>query len=57
MTDSFASTQDTARVQPGAFLTLHYRLSGATCDVVNTFCAKPSSQTLVMGELALALGD
>ena len=57
MTDSFASTQDTARVQPGAFLTLHYRLSGATGDVVNTFGGKPSTLTLGMGELAPALEE
>ena len=51
MTDSFVSTQDTARVQPGAFLTLHYRLSGATGDVVNTFGGKPSTLTLTLAIL------
>ena len=57
MTDSFVSSQDTARVQPGAFLTLHYRLSGAPGDVVNTFGGKTSTLTLGMGELAPALEE
>lgn len=46
-----------ARVQAGAFLTLHYRLSGPTGEVVNTFGGKPSTLTLGMGELAPALEE
>ena len=36
-------------VEPGSFLTLHYRLSGPQGDVINTFGGKPAtlSQTSV----------
>jgi FKBP-type peptidyl-prolyl cis-trans isomerase SlpA len=43
-------------IQPGAFLTLHYRLSGADgADIVNTFGGKPATLTLGTGELAPAM--
>ena len=31
-----------ARVQPGSFLTLHYRLAGPAGDIINTFGDKPA---------------
>ena len=43
-------------VQPGSFLTLHYRLAGPDgADVVNTFAAKPATLSLGMGQLAPAI--
>ncbi len=43
-------------VQPGSFLTLHYRLAGPDgADVVNTFQDKPATLTLGTGQLAPAL--
>ena len=40
-------------VQPGSFLTLHYRLAGPDgADVVNTFADKPATLSLGMGQLA-----
>jgi len=45
-----------AQVQPGSFLTLHYRLAGPDgADIVNTFDAKPATLSLGAGELAPAL--
>src|SRR5262245_45119876 len=42
-------------VQPGSFLTLHYRLAGPDgADVVNTFADKPATLSLGTGELAPA---
>ena len=41
-----------ATVQPDSFLTLHYRLTGAEGDIVNTFADAPA--TLQMGEGVLA---
>jgi FKBP-type peptidyl-prolyl cis-trans isomerase SlpA len=44
------------QVQPGSFLTLHYRLSGPDgLDVINTFDDKPATLSLGTGELAPAL--
>ena len=44
------------RIQPGSFLTLHYRLAGADgTDVVNTFGGKPATLSLGTGQLAPAL--
>jgi FKBP-type peptidyl-prolyl cis-trans isomerase SlpA len=44
------------RIQPGSFLTLHYRLAGADgADVVNTFGGKPATLSLGTGQLAPAL--
>lgn len=42
-------------VQPGSFLTLHYRLSGPAGDVVNTFASAPATLTLGTGELSPAV--
>ena len=43
-------------VQPGSFLTLHYRLAGPDgADIVNTFTEKPATLSLGTGELAAAL--
>jgi FKBP-type peptidyl-prolyl cis-trans isomerase SlpA len=44
------------RIQPGSFLTLHYRLAGPDGgDVVNTFGGKPATLSLGTGQLAPAL--
>lgn len=45
------------RVQPGSFLTLHYRLAGPQGDVVNTFGGKPATLSLGAGELSPAVED
>lgn len=43
-------------VQPGSFLTLHYRLSGPDgADVVTTFGAQPATLSLGAGQLAPAI--
>ncbi|WAC75303.1 FKBP-type peptidyl-prolyl cis-trans isomerase [Roseateles sp. SL47] len=43
-------------VQPGSFLTLHYRLTGPDGqDVINTFDDKPATLSLGAGELAPAI--
>jgi FKBP-type peptidyl-prolyl cis-trans isomerase SlpA len=43
-------------VQPGSFLTLHYRLAGPDGDdIVNTFADKPATLSLGTGELAPAM--
>ena len=44
------------QVQPGSFLTLHYRLKGPDgADLVNTFNDKPATLSLGTGELAPAM--
>jgi FKBP-type peptidyl-prolyl cis-trans isomerase SlpA len=43
------------RVQPGSFLTLHYRLAGPDGDIINTFKDKPATLTLGTGELSPAV--
>ena len=44
------------QVQPGSFLTLHYRLSGPDgADLINTFNDKPATLSLGSGELAPAI--
>ena len=48
-------TSTLACVQPGSFLTLHYRMAGPAGDVINTFNGKPATLTLGTGELAPAL--
>ena len=48
-------TTTPARVQPGSFLTLHYRLAGPAGDIINTFGSQPATLTLGTGELAPAL--
>jgi FKBP-type peptidyl-prolyl cis-trans isomerase SlpA len=48
----------TPLVQPGSFLTLHYRLSGPDgADVVNTFGDKPATLSLGSGQLAPAIEE
>lgn len=43
-------------VQPGSFLTLHYRLSGPDgADIINTFDDKAATLSLGTGELAPAM--
>jgi FKBP-type peptidyl-prolyl cis-trans isomerase SlpA len=42
-------------VQPGSFLTLHYRLAGPTGDIINTFGGKPATLSLGAGELSPAV--
>jgi FKBP-type peptidyl-prolyl cis-trans isomerase SlpA len=43
-------------VQPGSFLTLHYRLAGPDgADLVNTFDDQPATLSLGTGELAPAV--
>ena len=44
-------------VEPGAFLTLHYRLSGPQGDVINTFGKRPSTISLGTGQLAPAVEE
>jgi FKBP-type peptidyl-prolyl cis-trans isomerase SlpA len=48
-------TSTLASVQPGSFLTLHYRMAGPAGDVVNTFEGKPATLTLGTGELSPAV--
>jgi FKBP-type peptidyl-prolyl cis-trans isomerase SlpA len=44
------------QVQPGSFLTLHYRLAGPDGgDLINTFNDKPATLSLGTGELAPAM--
>ena len=42
-------------VQPGSFLTLHYRLAGPGGDIINTFGGKPATLSLGAGELSPAV--
>ena len=42
-------------VQPGSFLTLHYRLAGPAGDVINTFADKPATLSLGSGQLSPAV--
>ena len=44
-------------VEPGSFLTLHYRLAGPQGDVVSTFGGKPATLTLGTGELSPAVEE
>ena len=45
------------RVQPGSFLTLHYRLAGPEGDIINTFDGQPATLTLGSGELSPAVEE
>jgi FKBP-type peptidyl-prolyl cis-trans isomerase SlpA len=45
------------RIQPGSFLTLHYRLAGPEGDIINTFKDKPATLTLGSGELSPAVEE
>ncbi len=49
------TTEPLVRVTPGAFLTLHYRLTGPQGDIINTFGGKPATLSLGSGELSPAL--
>ena len=43
-------------IQPGSFLTLHYRLAGPDgADLINTFADKPATLSLGAGQLAPAI--
>jgi FKBP-type peptidyl-prolyl cis-trans isomerase SlpA len=43
-------------IEPGSFLTLHYRLAGPDgADVINTFNDKPATLSLGTGQLAPAM--
>lgn len=42
-------------VEPGSFLTLHYRLAGPRGDIINTFDGKPATLSLGSGELSPAV--
>ena len=44
-------------VQPGSFLTLHYRLAGPGGDIINTFGGKPATLSLGAGELSPAVEE
>jgi FKBP-type peptidyl-prolyl cis-trans isomerase SlpA len=51
-----AVTAQSNRVQPGSFLTLHYRLAGPDGRaVVDTFADKPATLSLGSGQLAPAI--
>lgn len=50
-----SSTTALPTVQPGSFLTLHYRLAGPAGDVINTFADKPATLSLGTGELSPAM--
>jgi len=39
-------------VQPGSFLTLHYRLAGPAGNLINTFGGKPATLSVGAGELS-----
>lgn len=45
------------RVQPGSFLTLHYRLAGPEGEIINTFGGQPATLTLGAGELSPAVEE
>jgi len=42
-------------VEPGSFLTLHYRLAGPQGDIINTFNEKPATLSLGSGALTPAV--
>jgi FKBP-type peptidyl-prolyl cis-trans isomerase SlpA len=44
-----------AIIQPGSFLTLHYRLAGPQGDVINTFGGTPATLSIGSGELTPAV--
>jgi len=44
-------------VQPGSFLTLHYRLAGPQGDIINTFVDKPATLSLGSGALSPAMEE
>ena len=53
---STVETSAPALVQPGSFLTLHYRMAGPDgADIINTFAGKPATLSLGTGELSPAI--
>ena len=44
-------------VEPGSFLTLHYRLAGPQGDVINTFGGPPATLSIGAGELSPAVEE
>lgn len=50
-----STTPTIPRVEPGSFLTLHYRLAGPRGDIINTFGGKPATLSLGSGELSPAV--
>ena len=53
---STVETSAPALVQPGSFLTLHYRMAGpGGADIINTFGGKPATLSLGTGELSPAI--
>ena len=44
-------------VEPGSFLTLHYRLSGPQGDVIDTFLEQPATLSLGNGQLSPAIEE
>ena len=53
---SVTSPLPSATVQPGSFLTLHYRMAGPDGkDIISTFDGKPATLSLGAGELSPAL--
>ena len=53
---SIVQTSAPALVQPGSFLTLHYRMAGpGGADIINTFDGKPATLSLGTGELSPAI--
>lgn len=53
---SVTSPLPSATVQPGSFLTLHYRMAGPDGkDIISTFDGKPATLSLGAGELSPAI--
>jgi len=53
---STVQTPNPTLVQPGSFLTLHYRMAGPDgADIINTFEGKPATLSLGTGELSPAI--
>ncbi len=50
-----SSVSSVVRVEPGSFLTLHYRLAGPVGNIINTFDGKPATLSLGTGELSPAV--
>ena len=48
-------TKEPQTVKADSFLTLHYRLSGTSGDVINTFGGQPATISLGTGELSLPM--
>ena len=56
MSSITSPAQSAALVQPGSFLTLHYRMAGPDgADIINTFGGKPATLSLGNGELSPAI--